>query len=257
MQTATVHEMFEPDQAAMAEMVSHLFQIRCADWSSWPGQTRCRARRDTLELFTLDAIDEMTEKAAALNAERRNIYIGAALREILRRRSDGPKAEDFLAATALWADLDFLGATAKAADLCKQFQVRPTLAVITGRCPHERAQCWWRLDQPLGDAARVKPMLARIQKMLGGDAAVVDPVRIMRSGRIDRLAGQVRARSRRTQIVRSIRRRTVSSDSRRPSLVNRPQRRSSVRGFFPEGTDVVELVAKIQAGQEWDNNVLS
>jgi Protein of unknown function (DUF3987) len=52
--------------------------------------------------------------------------------------------------------------------------------VFTGHQPHDRAQIWWRLDEAEQNAATVKALLGQIQARLGSDAAVVDPVRIMR-----------------------------------------------------------------------------
>ena len=70
-----------PDQVAMRRHVEHLFLDRCMAWSNWPGLIRMTARRGTPICLRLDRLDELVEKAAALNGERRNTYVGAALRK--------------------------------------------------------------------------------------------------------------------------------------------------------------------------------
>ena len=99
-------------------------------------------------LFGLDRLDELVEKAAALNGERRNVYIGAALRKENTPPFGRSNGVDFLAATALWADLDDPGGTVRAAEVYKRLGVLPTCVVVTGATPHQRAQLWWRLDEP-------------------------------------------------------------------------------------------------------------
>jgi putative DNA primase/helicase len=254
-----VHEIFEPDQAAMLEMVSHLFadQTRGLIELAWTDPLQGKPHH--ARLFQLDQIEELVEQGATLNAERRNVYIGAAL-----RRDDTPpfgrtSISDFYAATALWADLDDEGGTVRAADLCKQVGVRATLAVITGRDPHERGQMWWRLAEPIEDPERVKAALARIQAQLGGDSSVVDPIRIMRlAGSIAWPVKKGRTAAERTRIVRTDH--TLFGLARIEAVFAEPQPTGNggtrIDDFFQEGTDVAELVAKIQAGQEWDNNVL-
>jgi hypothetical protein len=212
------------------------------------------------KLFQLDQLEQLVEQGAALNAERRNVYIGAAL-----RREDTPpfsrtSIDNFYAATALWADLDDEGGTVRAADLCKQIGMRPNLAVITGRDPHERGQMWWRLVEPIEDPERVKAALARIRVRLGGDAAVVNPIQIMRlAGSIAWPVKKGRAAAERTRIVRTdhtpfglARIEAVFAETQPTGNGGGPR----IDDFFQEGADVAELVAKIQAGQEWDNNVL-
>jgi hypothetical protein len=172
--------MAAPDQKTMSLMLSHLFsdQMRGMIELAWTNPNEGAPRH--AQLFTLDAIDELADKAAALNTERRNIYIGAALRKENTPPFSRTNGEDFFLAPALWADLDDAGGAVRAAETCKALGVRPTMVVFTGHHPHDRCQLWWRLDQPLQDAAQVKLLLGQIQTRLGSDAAVVDPSRIMR-----------------------------------------------------------------------------
>ena len=72
------------------------------------------------QLFGLDRLDELVEKAVALNGERRNVYIGAALRKETTPPFGRSNGVDFLAATAVWSDLDDPGGTVRAAEVYKQ-----------------------------------------------------------------------------------------------------------------------------------------
>jgi hypothetical protein len=110
MQAANIHQMFEPDQQAMLTMVSHLFadQMHGLVELAWTDPMQGAPRH--AQLFSLETIDELVDRAATLNAERHNIYIGAALRKETTPPFGRTSAEDFFAATALWADLDDLGA---------------------------------------------------------------------------------------------------------------------------------------------------
>ena len=139
-------------------------------------------RRGTRNLFGIDRLDELVEQAAKLNGERRNVYLGAALRKENTPPFGRSNGIDFLAATALWSDLDEPGGTVRAAEVYKRLGVLPTCVVVTGNVPHQRAQLWWKLDEPAHEAAQVKALLSGVQHALGGDAAVVDPSRIMRLG---------------------------------------------------------------------------
>ena len=104
------------------------------------------------QLFGTDQLDELVEKAAALNSERRNVYIGAALRKDSTPPFGRTNGVDFLAATALWADLDDPGGTVRAYHLQGACRAAD-LVVVTGTKPHQRAQLWWRLDEPVDEAA--------------------------------------------------------------------------------------------------------
>ena len=137
-----------PDQVAMQRHTSHLF-LDCMHGLvelAWTDPDDGAPRH--ANLFTIDRLDELIEMAAVLNGERRNVYVGAALRKEtapLAARSNGV---DFLAATAVWADLDDPGGTVRASEAYKRLGVLPTCVVVTGATPHQRAQCWWRLDEP-------------------------------------------------------------------------------------------------------------
>ena len=62
-----------------------------------------------------------------------------------------------------------LVATVRAAEVYKRFGILPLCVVVTGGTPHQRAQCWWKLDEATQDSALVKTLLGSVQFALGGD----------------------------------------------------------------------------------------
>ena len=114
-----------PDQEAMQQHVEHLF-LDCMHglvelaWTD-PGDGAPKHA----QLFGLDRLDELVEKAVALNGERRNVYIGGALRKETTPPSGRSNGVDFLAATAVWSDLDDPGGTVRAAEAYKQLGDTP------------------------------------------------------------------------------------------------------------------------------------
>jgi hypothetical protein len=260
MQAATVHQMLEPDQDAMVTMVSHLFADQTCGLVELAWTNPMQGNPHQARLFCLDAIDELAAEAAKLNAERRNIYIGAALRKETTPPFGRTSAEDFGAATALWADLDDPGGAARAAELCHQLQARPTLVVWTGRTPHDRGQLWWRLDDPMRDAECVKNMLGSIRGKLCSDRAVVDPIRIMRLGgsiawpvKDGRVAELTEAQLINGAHAYGIERLRAAF----PENMRADNGSSSGPGredFF--GADVDALLAAIRAGDHWHDNMV-
>ena len=152
-----------PDQVAMQRHVEHLF-LDCMHGLvelAWTDPNDGAPRH--ANLFGIDRLDELIEKAVVLNGERRNVYLGAALRRENAPPFGRSNGVDFLAATAVWADLDRPGATVRAAETYKQLGVPPTCVVVAGATPHQRAQLWWKLDEP----AFERPWSAHVRTMLG------------------------------------------------------------------------------------------
>jgi hypothetical protein len=132
--------------------------------------------------FGTHEIEGLIERAVELNrTPGTNCYIGAAL-----RRPETPKDKrgadaDFLAASAIWADIDDDVVPAAIAE-CKARGVAPTLTVVTGRHPHLRAQMWWRLVTPCRGAEILRNLCSNIAQAIGGDPSVVNPGRVLRLG---------------------------------------------------------------------------
>ena len=68
-----------PNQAAMQQHVEHLFLNSMHGLVELAWTDVDAARRRMLQLSRPDRLDELVEKAAHLNAERRNVYIGACV----------------------------------------------------------------------------------------------------------------------------------------------------------------------------------
>jgi AAA domain len=132
--------------------------------------------------FAIDQIEGLITKANALNLGLNcNVFIGAALR-LPGTHGRGENA-DFYCLTCPYIDLDDEGAvkTVKA----KYGDARPTMAVITGRKPYDRAHLWWKLQTPIDDPVEAAQLLKGMAVALGGDPNVFNP------GRVMRLAGSV------------------------------------------------------------------
>lgn len=190
---AVVMPMYQPDIATMMQHVEHLFggfldgchegKIELA-WTDTQPDAAGKYRLRHARLFGTDELDELVTEASRLNAVPMcNVYIGAAL----RRPETAPFArcedEDAYALTALYVDLDDEGAAAKAKAIYASG--KPTLVVQTGKEPHLRGQCWWRLDEPLTDPLEWSAALRGMAVAMGADTTVCNP------GRVMRLAGSV------------------------------------------------------------------
>ena len=156
--------------------------------------------------------------------------------------------------------MDDEGGAVRAADTCKSLGARPTFVVFTGHQPHDRCQLWWRLDEPLQDAAQVKLLLGQIQTRLGSDAAVVDPIRIMR------LAGSIAWPIKSGRVAELTEGQLVNGAHvygiERLKAIFRQRRRQDDNGtahfddFFQTAPTSPTDRQDRSPGSEWDNNVL-
>lgn len=182
-QGATVQPILSPDAAAMRQHLEHLFGgdldgahdglIELAWTDGSDGRLRHAA------LYATDELDELVERAVEVNrVPNQNAYIGAALRK--PGTFPGARCEDadFYALPAYYVDLDEPGAAERARALYRG--CRPTLAVVTGRRPHLRAQLWWRHESPDRDPIHTRAQLAALAEALAADRTVVNPARVMR-----------------------------------------------------------------------------
>lgn len=187
-QGATVQPILSPDPEIMRQHLEHLFGgdldgahdglIELA-WTDG-GDGRLRHAM----LYATDQIDDLVERALEVNrVPNQNVYVGAALRK--PGTFPGARCEDadFYALPAYYVDLDEPGAAERARALYRG--CRPTLAVVTGRRPHLRAQLWWRHESPDRDPGHTRAQLAALAAALNADKTVVNPARVMR------LAGSV------------------------------------------------------------------
>lgn len=185
---AVVQPIFTPDVAAMRQHVEHLFGgylDGCHDglielsWTDTRPDQAGRYRLANAKLFGTDKLDELVEEAAHLNATPMcNVYIGAALRHPDTAPFGRAQDRDAWALTCAYVDLDDAEAATNAKNIYGLD--KPTLVVVTGRAPHTRAQLWWRLEEPLKDAAHWPALLRGFAVKLHGDPTVTNPSRVMR-----------------------------------------------------------------------------
>lgn len=182
--TATVTPMYQPDIEAMTRHVEHLFggapagMVELA-WTDTGPDDSGRYRLRHAQLFSTNNLSDLVAEAARLNATPMcNVYIGAALRHPDTPPFGRAKDHDACTLTAAYVDLDDPGAATAAKDIYKA--LKPTLVVVTGREPHTRAQLWWRLDQPMTDAAQWPELLKSMATAMGADTSVTNPSRVMR-----------------------------------------------------------------------------
>jgi hypothetical protein len=183
MATEMVTPLFSPNQAAMMEMVNHLFGDVPAAYGDGLVELAWRdAKTGNLShgrLYTLDNLEDLVAEAARLNATRGvNVYIGAALRHPDTPPFGRANDEDFLALTAYYVDLDDPGVAKTAKNVYGR--QKPTFVGKTGGTPDLRAQLWWKLEEPITDPFRSRAVLSGLCAALKGDSTVVNPSRIMR-----------------------------------------------------------------------------
>ena len=131
-------------------------------------------------LFGTDELDEAVDRAARVNAViGTNVYVGMALRKSTAARNSRTSENDFLAATAIWADFDEAEAVNAAAQKCRM-TLMPTFAIYSGRHPHQRIQLFWRMSETITDTRVLRAILAAVAKTLDGDRMVAEPARLMR-----------------------------------------------------------------------------
>lgn len=183
---AAVTPILAPDSEAMRRQLEHVF-LGDLDGAhdglielAWNDPKT--GALSAAELFGTDRIDDLVDRAVALNGTPGvNVYVGATLRNPgtapNRRGSDA----DFFAASCIWADVDS-DVVAPAIASCKRRGVPPTMTVVTGRHPHTRAQMWWRLTEPCRDGAELRSVCSMIAAAIGGDPSVVNPGRVLRLG---------------------------------------------------------------------------
>ena len=183
-----VHALYTPDANAMRDHLEHLFGgyldgfhdglIELA-WTDTKPNADGRYPLRHAAMFGTDQIEELVAEAVRLNTlPMCNVYIGAALRKPGTFPGGRAKAEDVLALTCAYVDLDDDGVALAAKD--KYGTAKPTKIVVTGREPYTRAQMWWRLDEPLTDQKQSEALLKGIAAGMGGDPTVTDPPRVMR-----------------------------------------------------------------------------
>ena len=126
--------------------------------------------------FELDEIEELVAFAADINAQPgANMYFRVCtLKDLPGATTD----EHFWLAPGAHVDHDDSDSVARLRS--HPLQIKPAFLIITGREPAIRAQSFW----PISEATSAEELIRRFNKNLathfGGDAAVVNPTRLMR-----------------------------------------------------------------------------
>lgn len=176
---------FHPNIDDMALHLAHLFGSLPASATGLIelGYTNAAAPHplNKARHFELGDLLELAAEAAELNATPGvNAYVGPGIRKATTRRNTRTGAADIIALPAVWADLDDEGAVDRAREFLVGAGLQPSLAVQTGEYPYQRAQIWWRLDEPEADLQEARHLLASFAARLGGDKLVINPDRLMR-----------------------------------------------------------------------------
>jgi hypothetical protein len=182
--------ILKPNIDDMVRHLEHLFGElpACAEGLIELGYTQAAAPHplNRAKHFDIGDLLELAAEAAELNAVPGvNVYVGPGIRKAATRRNTRTGAADIAAVPAVWADLDDEGSVDRAREFLVGVGLQPSLAVQTGEYPYQRAQIWWRLDEPQTDLQEARHLLAGIAARLGGDKLVINPDRLMR------LAGSV------------------------------------------------------------------
>ena len=184
--SAVAHLHPAPNRAAVLAQLEHLFGNVAASedglvevaWTArWRPHSLVHAR-----LFPLDDLDEIAATICETSSvASQNVYVSAGLRRSDAKPDHRATKAEVTKVTALWVDFDDEGAAAKGRQRCEELGIPPTLVVQTGTFPHQRAQGWWALEEPLEDLALASRLVATLAAALGGDPAVSNVDRVMRA----------------------------------------------------------------------------
>jgi hypothetical protein len=268
-----------PDTAQMAEHLDKLFGWATSlypDGLMELAYSTARANGshtvDRAELYRIEWRDELIARAAVLNSQGRNVYVGINLRQggTVHHERAGDDAVEISKFVVAEIDRPDGLATLKA--------LRPsyTFAVTTGRTPSPRVHAYWELEEPTSDWAAREHVQKLLKECLGGDA-VGDRSRILR------LAGSISwppsKKAAKGYIAEPVTIRTKYPEERMPAtlgaletgvLAAAPRRKKKAKGaaepqqeaprsepnFDTGSVDAAELIAKIRRQEDnWHDDV--
>jgi hypothetical protein len=173
--------ILKPNAEEMTAHVQHLFGDCLEGVVELAWYDPNRKALDKGEMFALDRLDELVEKAVLINSQPGfNVYIGAALRKPGTFPMGRANDEDYFCTVAYYVDLDDPGVAEAAGQ--KLQSCKPTFAVLTGLRPHARASLWWKLETPIYDAQQHATQIKALTAHFNGDPVVFNPSRVMRLG---------------------------------------------------------------------------
>ncbi len=174
--------VLQPDEAAISahmqawfgDVLAGTIEICWTDPETSDIGTKGRWKR--FELFDLDEISTFICTINAVTGQ--NVYFRPAL---IKDEGQGASSDKhFLYSPGVWCDLDSEGRAESARNVYST--TRPTMAVVTGRHPHMRAQLFWKCRELIGAGETVRTLNESIGLLLDGDPAVKNPTRLMRVG---------------------------------------------------------------------------
>jgi hypothetical protein len=121
---------------------------------------------------TAGKLAEIAESLLHENRDGQHIYVGANP----RLSQGGTKSSDVACARCLFVDFDGIGLYAAQDKWHNAGLPTPTLTIASGHGVH----AYWRLSEPILDMELWSKLQKRLIAILGSDAAIHDPARLMR-----------------------------------------------------------------------------
>lgn len=242
-----------------------------ANWHTLDGnpiiELRCinTTRKVQVSRFTLDQIEDAAQHAQAMNQANQNVYmcINPVDGNAKIEAGKGAKDTDILAAFYCFADADTDGAMQNILSFAGP---KFTMSVKTGLTPFIRGHAYWELEEPCVNLDAWKEVQKSIAASLSTDNAVINPSRIMRvAGTVSWPNPDKQAKGYVPELVML---RTKFSTDRDPVPFDRMMRafpksanKDTLKDtlYIDTGKQAMDRAmaeAKIDAGEDWHNNVI-
>lgn len=267
-----VTPIIEPDLDAIKEHLETLFAPARTEYPGGLIELRYGSPEalNNWAYFNLleSGVSEAASFAANRNREGSNVYVGVNPRKPNTPGKRAANTDDVEIAFFHFADID---KPESLVGLVERYgALPPTMTVTTGTVPNKRPHLYWRLEEPVMNMAEWTERQSGIAKSLGGDD-VIDPPRIMRlAGTVNyptqkKLAKgyKMELTSLRTQFPNErcdVTPEQVAATYPRPASEILPVARQSETGStlrdMARGTRVSDLIAAIQHGDQWHNNMV-
>lgn len=180
--------------------------------------------------------------------------------------STAAKDEDFAQAPGIWGDLDDADAFTRAGKV--ETIIRPSAWVETGRHPHWRAQCFWRLEGVCENPVSIKALNERVVALYQGDSSVTNPTRLMRlpgtiawpskPGRVPEITQLIIPAARpQAHSIEFLTRSLPHPQQAQPAALAAPTAFAGQAATTPFGLNTARgLIDRMKAGDNWHNNMV-
>lgn len=122
--------------------------------------------------YRANELHEATQGFMYENQHGQHIYVGANPRRVW----GGTRSKDVACARCLFVDFDGIGSDTARGRWCDAGLPAPTLTIASGHGVH----AYWRLAEPITDMSFWTRCQKRLIALVGSDAAIHDPARLMR-----------------------------------------------------------------------------